>query len=364
MLSERKKKILQAVIDENIKSAEPISSKDLQEKYFDSVSSATIRNELMGLEELGYLSHTHTSSGRVPTKTGFKKYIEELMPEKQLTRAEIEKLQENFNEKIDGIEDLVATTARSISEATTLASVVYMGVTAEASIEGVKLVKITDDSCLAIIVTDLGVIRDIVIEIPPNVSDEDCVTAGKILSESMSGRTIKDLQDEESVAIGVSQSVDNYRMFFDLLIKALKEREEKPIVRYGGASNLLSQPEYKSIEKAQRAMTIFENKEILAPLLESGNDLEISISVGTNENEDCSIVSATYKINGKSIGKAGVIGPVRMDYAKAVSVLREINQTIENNVEFVGLKPKNKKAFKNQRYLNSTNKHTFGKKGE
>ena len=342
MLSERKKKILQAVIDENIKSAEPISSKELQTKYFDSVSSATIRNELMGLEELGYLSHPHTSSGRVPTTTGFKKYIEELMPEKKLTQKEIEKLEETFNEKIDGLEDLVSLTAKSISEATTLASVVYMGVTEDASIQSIKLVKLTDDSCLALIVTDLGVIRDIVIQIPPNVTDEDCMTAGKILTESTHGFSIQELKNGRRLEMEVMQSLDNYRLFFDLIIDALKQREEKPVVRYGGAANLLSQPEYKSIERAQKAMTIFENKEILTPLIATGNDLEISISVGANEDEDCSVVSATYKINGKNVGRAGVIGPVRMDYAKAVSVLREINQTIEKNVEFVGLRPKNK----------------------
>lgn len=361
MLTERKKKILQAVIDENIKSAEPISSKELQEKYFDSVSSATIRNELMGLEELGYLTHPHTSSGRVPTATGFKKYIEELMPEKKLSMGEIAKLQETFNEKIDGIEDLVSLTAKSISEATTLASIVYMGVTSDATVSSVKLVKLTDESCLAIIVTDLGVLRDITIQIPESVTDEDCITAGKILSETVRGKTIGELKDERILEAELSNSLAGYRMFFDLLIEALKQREEKPVVRYGGASNLLNQPEYKSIEKAQKAMTIFENKQILTPLIESGNDLEISISVGANEEEDCSVVSATYKINGKSVGRAGVIGPVRMDYAKAVSVLREINETIEKNVDFVGLKPKNKSPKANQKYLNGQSKQERNK---
>ena len=161
----------------------------------------------------------------------------------------------------------------------------------------------------------------------------------------------------------VMQSLDNYRLFFDLIIEALKSREDKPVVRYGGASKLLSQPEYKSIEKAQKAMTIFENKEILTPLIESGSDLEISISVGANEDEDCSVVSATYKINGKNVGRAGVIGPVRMDYAKAVSVLREINQTIEKNIEFDGLKPKNKRHNESGKFLDN-NYNNHNKKGE
>ncbi len=331
VLSERKKKILQAVINENIKSAEPISSKDLQEKYFSSVSSATIRNELNGLEEMGYLSHLHTSSGRVPTTTGFKKYIEELMPEKELTKTEIKKLQDNFNTKISGIEELAVVSAKTISEATNYASIVYLGISEDAVINNVKLVKLLENLCLLIIVTDLGVIKDITIEIPSSLTEEDCTTAGKFVTEVIGGKTLNELS-----AIDVKEKLmgdlQNYRNVFNLILSAIIERSQKKVVKYDGTSNLLSLPEYKSIDKAKKAISIFEDKKVLTPLLEGGTDLEVSISVGTDPEEDCSVVSATYKINGKQIGKAGVVGPVRMDYAKAVSVLKQINQTIAQNV--------------------------------
>ena len=195
MLSERKKKILQAVINENIKSAEPISSKDLQEKYFNTVSSATIRNELNGLEEMGYLSHLHTSSGRVPTTNGFKKYIEELMPEEKLSTQEVEQLKSNFNTKINGIEELAVVSAKTISKATNYASIVYMGLSQDAVIESLKLIKITEEMCLAIIVTDMGVIKDIMVELPSLATEEDVSTAGKIISEAITGKTIGELAD-------------------------------------------------------------------------------------------------------------------------------------------------------------------------
>ena len=331
MLSDRKKKILQAVINENIKSAEPISSKDLQEKYFNTVSSATIRNELNGLEEMGYLSHLHTSSGRVPTTTGFKKYIAELMPVEKLSKSEVQELKSNFNTKISGIEELAVISAGAISKATNYASVVYMGLSQDAVIESIKLVKIVDEMCLAIIVTDMGVIKDITISLPRDATDDDVTTAGKIISEAISGVTIGDL-NQINLAELISDNLVNYKIFFEELIDAIIERGEKKFIKYDGTSNLLDQPEYKSIEKAKKAISIFENCKVLTPLLESGSDLEVNISVGADEDNDCSVVSATYKINGKEIGRAGVVGPVRMDYAKAVSVLKEINNTIAENV--------------------------------
>ncbi len=367
MLSDRKKKILQAVINENIKSAEPISSKDLQEKYFNSVSSATIRNELNGLEEMGYLSHPHTSSGRVPTTTGFKKYIAELMPEEQLTKAEVAELKSNFNTKINGIEELAVISAGAISKATNYASVVYMGLSQDAVIESIKLVKVVDEMCLAIIVTDMGVIKDITISLPKDATDDDVITAGRIISEAVSGKTIAELGQIDMAEL-ISDNLDNYRLFFEELIDAIIERGEKKIVKYDGASNLLDQPEYKSIEKAKKAISIFENRKVLTPLLESGNDLEINISVGANEDNDCSVVSATYKINGKEIGKAGVVGPVRMDYAKAVSVLKEINNTIAENVNIghnMGrLTSYGQQNGNQQKYVGYRNKNKIKKRGD
>ena len=333
MLSERKKKILQAVITENIKSAEPVSSKDLQENYFDSVSSATIRNELMALEEMGYLTHPHTSSGRVPTANGFKKYIEELMPSEELTQDEIVELESAFNQHITSIEDLATETAKTISKISNYASVVSLGISPLAVINSVKLVKLTEELVLALVITDLGVIKDITLSVPPETTEEDCTKASKILTKSLCGKTLDEVNVcKNEVFFGLAENITNYKMLFELFIDALKTRASKNIVKVGGASNLLTQPEYKSIEMAKRAMTIFENKEMLSPLIETGNNLEINISVGANEDEDCSVVSAVYKINGKQIGTAGVVGPIRMDYAKAVSVLKEVNNTIERHI--------------------------------
>lgn len=328
MLSERKRKILQAVVGENIKNAEPISSKVIQERFFSDLSSATIRNDLMNLEEMGYLFQPHTSSGRVPTAEGFKKYIEELMPERELSSHEIMSLKKGFDEKISGIEDLAKITASAISDATSYASVVYMGALSEAIIESIKIVKILPTSCLVVVVTDLGIIKDLMIETDEDITEEDCLSASRLLTDLLHDRLIVDLSGEE-VTHELSMVATRWRKMFDMVIEAIQNRSEKEIVEMDGASNLLSQPEYSSKEKMSQMIKLFETKDVLAPLLSTGNDLEISFHVGSDELNGCSVVSANYKINGKNVGKAGVIGPVRMDYAKAVSVLKEVSQTIQ-----------------------------------
>lgn len=342
MLSERKKKILQAVVSEQIEKPQTVSSKDLKEKYFDDLSSATIRNELMALEEMGYLFQPHTSSGRLPTAEGFKKYINELMPEKELTLKEVQKLKSGFDSKINSMEDLAGTVARAISGLTDYASVVYVNGLAPATIESVKLVRISDDDALIIVITDLGVIKDLVVTVDEELSDEDLVSAGKFITQVMAGRVITEL-DAEELKIEFSLLGDKYTKLFMVVLEAIYKRENKPIIQVEGTSNLLHHPEYNNPEKAQKALKLFEKKDVLVPLLEAGNNLEVSIKVGEDESEDCSVVSASYKINGKNVGTAGIIGPVRMDYAKAVSVLKEVNSVIAEELNF-----KNNKKLKGE----------------
>lgn len=347
MLSERKKKILQAVVNENIKKAEPISSKELQERFFQGVSSATIRNDLSGLEEMGYLFSPHTSSGRVPTMAGFKKYIEELMPEKELTREEVNALKQNFNRKISGIEELAQVVAETIAQATNYASIVELGLVQDAVIENVKLVLLTPTDILVVLVTDLGVIKDLTIELDQEMTEEDALIASRILTQSLTGLTIAEI----SVGIGIDfiqKGADKYRKLFEVVIDVIQNRKEKPIKRVNGTLNLLSEPEYNSAGKAKEAIKIFENAELLAPIVDAGSDLEVSIKVGATEDSNCSVVSLNYKLNGKNIGRAGLVGPLRMDYAKAVSVLKQVSQVVTKEVK--GLLPKPTSNNKRRRF--------------
>ena len=315
------------MVNENIEKPQAVSSKDLHDKYFEDVSTATLRNDLMALEEMGYLFQPHTSAGRVPTAEGFKKYINELMPEKELSASEIKQLKEQFNLKISGVEELAQAVAKSLSAVTEYASVVYVNNVLPAVIESVKIVRLDESEALVIVVTDLGVMKDLTISIDEDLTDEDCLSAGKFLTSIIQGREISELNAQE-LEEGLEQLADKYRKIFNLVLEAIQKRDAKPIFKVEGTSNLLNQPEYKSPEEARKTIQMFESREVLAPLISTGNDVEISIKVGEDELKNCSVVSATYKINGKSVGRAGLVGPVRMDYAKAVSVLKGVNSVI------------------------------------
>ena len=330
MLSERKKKILKAVIDDNIASAEPVSSKDLQQKYMQHISSATIRNELMALEEMGYLFQPHTSAGRLPTANGFRRYIEEILSDEDLSKEDLENIEDKLSLQSDTIEELAIKTARVLSSETNYASIVVLGGMSNAVVESVKLVRLTDELGLVVLVTDMGVIKDITINFSSPSTEEDCILVSKLLTDALRGKTMEEINTFET-GMEIGSVLAKYKAVVDQVLDAIVHRKEKKVTKIDGASNLLNQPEYQDIDKAQKAMQLFEHTENLTPILEKGNGLEVSIQIGEDQLENCSVVSLNYLSNGKPIGRAGVIGPMRMDYKKVIKVLRQLNKTFEKN---------------------------------
>lgn len=330
-LSERKKKILSAVIDESIKSAEPVSSRDVQEKYLSEFSPATIRNELMALEEMGFLYQPHTSAGRVPTTEGYKMYVDQLMQIKKLSKKEVENIKTSFNDKISNLSEILQTTAKTISDATNYASVVYYGIADNATIENILLFKLTKTTSLVVVVTDLGVIKSETNLI--NATEAELLSASNILSDIFRG---KQLYDVESCKILVENEIALYKDIFNAIIHVITQRDlDISNIAVSGKDKLLNYPEYHDIEKLKSTIGLLDKKDILYPLLAENGDLEISVKVGGDKKlgiTDCSIVTATYKSKGKTIGSAGVVGPLRMDYGKVVSILKNVTQILEDNI--------------------------------
>lgn len=331
-LSERKKKILSAVVDESIKTAEPVSSKDVQEKYVKDCSPATIRNELMALEEMGFLSQPHTSAGRIPTAEGYKMYVEELMQVKKLSKKESEQLRTGFDNRLVNLDDIMQKAAKTISDATNYASVVYYGIASEATVEKILLVSLTDISTLVVVSTDLGVIKEETDQIL--ATEEELMQASKILTKVFGG---KKLDEIEHGYILITKELVRYKHIFDAIIDIISKRDNdiSKNMAVSGKDKLLDYPEYHDIVKLKSAISVLDQKELLYPLLAGNQDLEINVKVGGDEKlgiTDCSVVSATYKLNGKTIGTAGVVGPVRMDYGKVVSILKDMSDILEENI--------------------------------
>lgn len=331
-LSERKKKILKAVVEENIKANEPVSSQKIVDDYLQDVSSATIRNELMALEEMGLLYHPHTSSGRLPTPEGLRHYVEELMPTKKLSQKELFQIKSSFDKRLSNLEDVIKSTAKTISDATNYASVVYTGLSDEAVVDNIQLFRVNDNLALIIVVTDVGVLKNLTMRC--NLPEKELKHAGEVMTKIFSGRTLGEIEEND---FKISVAIDSYKEVFNEVIKIVLERDNdfRENFEVAGKENLLNYPEYQDINKFKNALTVMNRQDILQPLLESDGNVEVSIRIGGDKDsglKDCSLVSAVYKINGKQVGSAGVIGPVRMDYAKAVSVLKSVAKSLEENL--------------------------------
>lgn len=338
-LSERKKKILSAVIETNVKSknAEAVSSKQLQEEYLPKLSSATIRNELNALEEMGYLTHLHTSSGRVPTKEGYEKYINELMHEKKLSSKEKESIKSSFANRLLNIRDIIERSAKTISKATNYTSIVYSGPSNKAIIKDIKLYPVSNSTQLVVVVTNEKVINELT-NLGTN-NEQELKAAADILKELFAGKQLSLIKDKSFRNRVVTKELKKYKIVFDRVLEIIEASEEnQKNISIAGKDKLMDYPEFNSVEKFKKAVSVFENTESILPLVKSGSDLEISINVGSDDTglEDCSVITVSCNIYGDTKLTAGVIGPMRMDYPKAISVLKEVAQTIENSINNKG----------------------------
>ena len=348
-LSERKQKILQAVVDEYITTAEPVSSGEIKEKYLADISSATIRNELASLEEMGYLVQPHVSAGRVPLPQAYKLYVDKVMNGKSLSKNEISFIKDKFSERMDRVEDIIEKTAKVISDVTNYTSVVVVKNFKDVKVSEIKLVPIGDETALVIIITDRGVLRDKTIEI--DKADDDIgayvQSATMLLNRMFAGKTVKEILKPDKI---IKEEVEGFRTIFEEVIDVLTkyDKEESGKVYTEGALKMLDYPEIGDTSDAKKFLSVVGSPERLTNLIESGDDMELSVRIGKDEAdgmEKCAVVSAKYKINGQEVGHAGVIGPDRMDYKKVISVLKYVghalSEIMENKKEQKDLKDKN-----------------------
>ena len=326
-LSERKQKILKAVVDEYIATASPISSGEIQSKHFSDISSATIRNELSALEEMGYLIQPHISSGRIPSKKAYSLYVDKFAVKNDLTRKEIAIIEDSFARRFGAIEDLVKCTAKAISDVTNYTSVIVLKNFKNVTIKTVKLVDLDEHSALVILMTDSGIIRDKIITLSNMIDKTYISDANALLNKIFVGKNLSDLKDSEIFA---ENELNEFRELLDNVISILtvfSERDEQNVF-FEGQSKFLEAPD-SDLKATKNFLEIIDTKKKMAELVETGTDFDFNIKIGKDENggiDKCAIVTAKYVYKGKEIGSAGVIGPERMNYNKVMSVLEYIKK--------------------------------------
>ncbi len=332
-ISDRKEKILKAVVERYIVSCEPISSSEIRDENLPELSSATIRNELAALEEMGYLAQPHTSAGRVPTAEAYRLYVDKLMPRKKLSSKELKLVKKYFSGKITEMDDILKKSAKLISEITDLTGVAVSHGIKDAVIENIKIVKLAEKMALVVIVTDQGVLKDGFVELEDSLPEDYFAKASGFISSCFRGYSLKEFDKPNKIIKNITRE---YERLFEVIYKLIRDYAAGNMdcdVVLEGSTKLLDQPEYATVDKAKTMLELLETKDQLVPLIDSGSGVSLNIRIGKDENgadmPDCAVVSASYSVGGVNIGNVGVIGPMRMNYAKVVSVLDYIGKAIE-----------------------------------
>ena len=321
-LTDRKKRLLQAVVDSYITSAEPISSAAIQQGYMPDVSTATIRSELAGLEEMGYLVKPHVSAGRVPSSKAYRFYVDRLM--ENVTPEDIDNLEQEGRARIEGVESVVKEAVKVVSDVTNYTSLMVLEGVDDLIVRNVKLVSLGDDTALVVIITDGGVLRDNVISLPAGCEEGYLDSACAIINGSMAGKSIKSIAGGEVVA-----GVEEFKALFDQIVALLRKYAEGGEVYVEGADKIFAYPEYRDVENVKGFLSGISQKDKLHEV-KQGDGVEITVKIGAEEGvKNMAVVSARYSLSGRQIGHVGVIGPERMDYKKVIKVLTTLGKLSE-----------------------------------
>lgn len=334
MLNERKKKILQIIIEDYISSAEPVGSRTIARKYDLGLSPATIRNEMSDLELLGYLEQPHTSAGRIPSAQAYRFYVDALIEPGTLTDNDMALIDGWYNERRRNSDDIFQSTAKILSRMTQNVSMVLTNQQTIANFCYLKFLPLDSQHAILCIVADDGSIDTNVVDIPLGMSSEEMdYLAGK-MSKLLEDRNLSDISVE--ILQNVHTDVVEDKLIFSSLLQAVRKmtgRRQEQKVFLGATKQLLNQPEFRDVERVRNLLGILEEEKVLKDLLQGGEDSGLKVTIGSENKftgiQDCSMVQATYRLNGQIVGTMAVLGPTRMEYGKVISVMDYLHKYLK-----------------------------------
>ena len=332
-LDERKKKILQAIVEEYIDTAEPVSSGNLVTAL--SCSSATIRNEMAELEQIGYLEKPHTSAGRVPSQKGYRYYVDELLREDSLSRREIEIIKNRLETKVNALEDLAKIATTTLSEITHYTTIQISPNVNNHTITDIKFVLLGCNVLMAVILTDSGIIRETIIKFDEDVSQEQVNDITYIFKNKLIGKPLEkiDIPLEEYIAQEMSTGINIIKKVIEELNKVLEESSNR--VEVEGANKVVDMPEFKKVDIAKDFLNVLDAKDLVVDVLNTGVAENINVYIGEetakDELKNFSIVTFDHLLEDKDIGTIGIIGPTRMDYSKVIAVMKYISKKLNDD---------------------------------
>ncbi len=324
-MDERKIRILQAIIDDYILTGVPVGSRTISRKYDMGLSSATIRNEMSDLEELGFLDQPHVSAGRIPSAKAYRLYVNTLLETGRIPNDSAESIQNHFTGRVHQMEDVIDHAAQVISNLTHYTAVVLSPKGAQPRLQTVQLVPVSSDTALVVIVTDMGVIRDSVIRIGSQMDSDTLYAISRTLTKELNGCTLQEAcRRIPGIMNRVSGNDEVLRELYGYLSSGQQDVRRSHMA-VGGTSNMLDYPEYSDVDKARNFLSLIETRDKLADIIRGNGEMAFTVRIGPEtgvpEMVDCSIVTATYSSRGGQQGTIGVIGPTRMRYSRVLSIL-------------------------------------------
>lgn len=333
-LNERKLKILKAVIQNYLETGEPVGSRTIS-KYTDlNLSSATIRNEMADLEELGYILQPHTSAGRIPSDKGYRLYVDMLMQDKE---QEVTEIKEQMLQKADKMDQLLKQAARVLANSTNYATMISAPVSAKNRLKFIQLSQVDDEQLIAVIVLEGNIVKNQMIQVDQNLGSETLLKLNMLLNTTLNGMSIDQitlgliakLKEQAGIHSGVISDV------LDAVANVIQLEQDVEIYT-SGATNIFRYPELSDKQSAQEIISAFEEKQQLTELVTqtlSNDSKGIQVYIGNEapvqNMKDCSVVTATYELGEGMQGTIGIIGPKRMDYEHVMDTLKTLQTELD-----------------------------------
>ena len=347
-LSERKKQILKAIVEMHIRQGEPVGSKYLMDHYNMALSSATIRNEMAELEDMGYLEQPHTSAGRVPSKRGYRFYVDSLMNRYHMTETEIRELNRLLKIKLDEMDKILDSAGRLMSLFTNYTSVTVRPKQREVTIQRFDVIQMDPFHFILVMTVHLGCVRTKNIRVAFPVTSEVLQRLVKVLNGQIAGRTMDDVT--LPVMMKMETDMEEYAMLIAPIVKSVYEviRElNGGDIRFEGVNKLLQYPEYADVERIREFFELLEKKDTLLDVVADAGDDRVNVFIGGEPPvggiDNAALIFKKLTGGGKVLGAIGVIGPYRMDYARVVAMVdtlaENLSKLLEKSVEDNLLEP-------------------------
>jgi heat-inducible transcriptional repressor len=325
-LNERKLRILQAIISDFIHSAEPVGSRTISRKYDMGVSPATIRNEMSDLEQMGFLTHPHTSAGRVPSAKAYRLYVDDLMERHELTDEAKQTIRQQLDTNIMEFDKAIEQATRILSEITNLISFAIAPTSEEERLKYVNILPANEDTVVMMIMAESGKLSNAMIKLRVPYTEEKLALLSKVITYNFRGKKLDDILRTDIIR-SFETDIEALNRLAEFVMPSFLSTLEDILnveLYFDGLTNIFSIPEYNDMERAREMLSMVNRKKDFADILlqrDSGTIITIGDENDFESMHDCSLITATYRINGKLAGKLGVIGPTRMRYSEITSVI-------------------------------------------